>query len=330
MNRIKFLTLTILAALAVTLLAGVSASAQTYKRVYLSSGGTDTSNNCDNPNSPCATLDHAYTKVDAGGDIVIMDSDDYDNNGLTISKAVNIIAPEGVYAGIRASSGYPALTVAAGSTDVVVLRGLTLDGSGGGDIGVQFDSGAALHIEDCSFTGFGSYAIYAATAADAKLSVKDCEIRNENTYSNSSGIVLYPYSGALKAYIERTRVDNQAQSGVYVSDGVKAVVRNCSVTGSTRGLHLEAASTAAEMTVDKTQVVNNTSGVRWESGSVAGSKIRVTNSTVMRNTTGIDKPTTTTPVESRATTTGGAAGKTNTVVANGTDGAFSTTYFVVQ
>jgi hypothetical protein len=330
MNRIKFLTLTMLASLAVTLLAVTSASAQTYKRVYLASGGTNTSNSCDNPNTPCATLDHAYTKVDPGGDIVIMDSGDYLNSSLTISQAVNVIAPEGIYAGVRGSSSSPAITVSAGSTDVVVLRGLTVDGYGGGDIGVKFSTGGALHIEDCLFTGFGSYAIYAETSADAKLLVRDCEIRNENTYSNSSGIVLYPYSGALKAYIERTRVENQAQSGVYVSDGVKAVVRNCTVSGSTRGLHLEATVTAAEMTVEKAQVVNNTSGVRWESGSVAGSKIRVTNSTILRNATGIDKPTTTTPVESRATTTGGAAGKTNTLTANTTDGAFSTTYFVVQ
>ena len=57
----------------------------------------------------------------------------------TISQSVSIIAPPGVYAGISVFSG-DGVTVSAGATDKVLLRGLTINGEGGTG-GIRVTSG---------------------------------------------------------------------------------------------------------------------------------------------------------------------------------------------
>src|SRR5215211_3086451 len=79
---------------------------------------------------PCRNFDAAITAVRAGGEVVALDSGGYGT--VTISKAVTLTGPTGVYAAITAqTAGVSAITVTAASTDTVVLRGLTLTGLGG-------------------------------------------------------------------------------------------------------------------------------------------------------------------------------------------------------
>src|SRR5258708_25866007 len=103
-------------------LAQVAAAAP---RTFVRSTGSDV-----NPCSlaaPCRNFAAAIAAVDAGGEVVVLDSAGY--GVFTINKAVTVVAPRGVYAGISGASG-TALAVAAGATDVVVVRGLSLNGVG--------------------------------------------------------------------------------------------------------------------------------------------------------------------------------------------------------
>ena len=75
---------------------------------------------------------------------------------LVINKAISITS-EGAVAGITASSGI-AIAINAGANDIVNLRGLSIEGSNSGTMGIQFNSGQALNIQKSvirSFTGSG-------------------------------------------------------------------------------------------------------------------------------------------------------------------------------
>src|SRR5262249_42707538 len=95
-------------------------------RAFVSTSGDDA-----NPCSlafPCRTFARALARVVSGGEVVALKSGGY--GPFVIAKAVSILVPPGIYAGITASSG-DAITVFAGDLDAVSVKGLTLNGLGG-------------------------------------------------------------------------------------------------------------------------------------------------------------------------------------------------------
>ena len=83
------------------------------------SGVGDDANPCSRT-APCKTFAGAISKTAAGGEINVLDPGGF--GAVTITKAITISA-EGVEAGVLTSAAN-AINVAAGPTDVVVLRGL--------------------------------------------------------------------------------------------------------------------------------------------------------------------------------------------------------------
>ena len=51
-------------------------------------------------------------------------------------------------------SGTNGINVSAGANDVVFLKGLDFEGIGTGLVGIQFNTGAALHVDNCVIRGF--------------------------------------------------------------------------------------------------------------------------------------------------------------------------------
>jgi hypothetical protein len=321
MNRVKTFSLTLLVLLASVWLSPLQAQTL-LKRVYISVSGTDGSS-CGTLSSPCRYLSYAMTyRVTAGGEVVIMNSGTYDTGGVTISQAVTVSAPTGVSAGFKNSASGAAITVSAGTSDAVVLRGLTIYD---GDSGISFMTGGSLHVENCIITGAYSYGIYAE--ASGKLFVKDSEVRNATDYSNSSGIIIYPLSGTLTAYIDRTRVENCTNTGIYVADGAKAFVRQSVVTGNGSGFLSEPSSTAAELTIDQCQVINNTKGIEAKGTVASGSDIHVVNTTIARNATGLSISTGGSYQGRILSRTDSSGNETNTWEANTTNVGVSGTTF---
>src|SRR5207247_4317585 len=91
-------------------------------RSFVSGYGTD-AGTCEHA-APCRTFGYAITQTNAKGEIVAIDSSGY--GPVTIGKAISLIAPKGVHAGIAPSSG-DAITISAGTGDQVVLRNLYLN-----------------------------------------------------------------------------------------------------------------------------------------------------------------------------------------------------------
>src|SRR6516162_364077 len=119
-----------------------TAPAHARARTFVASYGND-ANPC-TFGSPCKTFQQAVNVVDVGGEVTAIDSAGF--GPITITQAVTITSPDGVEAGIVPAAFGTAITVNAGANDAIVLRGLTLNGSGIGDTGVTFASGGSLTV----------------------------------------------------------------------------------------------------------------------------------------------------------------------------------------
>lgn len=296
MSRIKF-TFQLFAAFGLTLILTVLAAAA--PRVFVSTDGND-GNSCARK-APCRTFTAAVAAVDAGGEVVVLDSGGY--GAVTITKSVQLVAPAGVNASITQTSG-EAITIAAAANDTIVLRGLTLNGAN--NIGINFDSGAALLVENCNISNFFRGILFDAAG---KLFVNETILQN-----NFVGILLgttsgTPPSGAIQASINRTRVVNNTSLGVFVSptsaarvsisdsvmsgntsdgflmsSGKVTIKRSEAANNGRHGFALESGATAELMLYECAASGNGGTGVLSSGGQ--GSVLRVSNSTVFDNAIG--------------------------------------------
>ena len=111
-----------------------TAPANARARVFVASYGND-ANPC-TFGSPCKTYHVAVNVVDPGGEVTAIDSAGF--GPISITKAVTITSPAGVEAGIVPAAGGDGVDINAGASDAVVLRGLTMNGSSGGNNGIVF------------------------------------------------------------------------------------------------------------------------------------------------------------------------------------------------
>src|SRR5438105_14918768 len=136
----------------VVVLVSVSLFAQN-NRSAVSLTGNDAAT-CTVPD-PCRTFDVAISKTNAGGEVIVLSSAGY--GPFTVSKSVSIISPPAYHAALAPASG-DAITINVDNA-LVVLRGLTLNGSLGGVNGITFTgatttSNTTVYIENCVISGF--------------------------------------------------------------------------------------------------------------------------------------------------------------------------------
>ena len=147
----------LLTPLACSLFAVSSADAQS--TLTWVSGVGDNANPCSRT-APCVTFAGALAKTSAGGEIRTLDPGNFPTHlggetvgALIISKAITIAHGSAGGANIVVS-GTNGITITAGATDVVNLRGLTIDGSNTGTgSGIQINSAGRVNIEDCVIQG---------------------------------------------------------------------------------------------------------------------------------------------------------------------------------
>src|SRR5579884_593231 len=102
--------------------------------------------------SPCRTFAYAITQTAAGGEIDVLDPAGY--GALTITKAISIVNDGVGEAGVQAGSGADAITINAGTTDAVHLRGLTIEGAKIAANGVTFNTAGSLSVVNCVVRNF--------------------------------------------------------------------------------------------------------------------------------------------------------------------------------
>jgi hypothetical protein len=181
--------------------------------------------------APFRQISKAVAQSTAGDTIVVLDSGDYAlfsvNKSLTIAAEcahAEVSAPAAPY-------GNTAVTVNAGATDVVVLRGLAIKGTGG-TVGISLSSGKTLHVENCTISNFastpGGIGGYGIRVNNGLLKAKDTVLRE-----NTNGI--YFSSGtSVRGIIDHCRIEgdgNPNANGIDISFGVHVTMRASTISG---------------------------------------------------------------------------------------------------
>ena len=171
-------------------------------RPFVSATGSDT-----NPctfSSPCRSFQHAHDVVTSGGEIDVLDPAGY--GALTITGAISIQGHG--YAGLAVPSGN-GLTINAGLTDKINLRGLLIDGVGTGDDGIVFNTGGSLNIQDCVIRNFAGAGIHFLSTASVStlFSVSDTLVAD----NGGNGIDVEPTGAVVVTGVfNRVEIDHNA------------------------------------------------------------------------------------------------------------------------
>ena len=206
----------------------------------------------------------------------MMDSAGY--GPFTITKAITVQAPPGVYAGISVFSGN-GININAGASDTVILRGLTVN-SQGGELGISFIAGGALQVESCVVNGFAAdnNATGIAFLGAGNLEVKDSIVRN-----NTHGIFTKNSSGTVFATIDNTRFEGNSE-GLFPAAGSLVTVRNSVASGNFEGFFVFSDNAnATQLNVESCVIDNNVDGIFAERTSTGAVIVRISNSTVTNN-----------------------------------------------
>ncbi len=190
------------------------ASAQA-TRTFVSFNGSDT-NDCTRQ-APCRSFAAAITKTNAGGEINTLDPGGY--GPVTITKSISIVSGLGE-AGILVPAGGTGITISAGASDHINLRGLAIEGAGSGKAGVFFNSGGSLTISNSVIRNVTDNAIDLEPNAVTGVIITDTLIADNGRV----GVYLYPQgnNARLKASISRTTVTNN-QWGIYVNGNASTI-----------------------------------------------------------------------------------------------------------
>jgi hypothetical protein len=193
------------------------------RRVYVSAKIGSDANACTTVAAPCRTVTKALAKVSAGGEIVILQSGDYD--AFSITKAVTIEAAPGIYAGVTAPQGQAAVTVNVAAFDTVNLVGLTLRNGGAGNNGITAASAGLLTVDRCVIDGFA--AGDGISLQNGYVDVRDSVLRfcAVGLHFFTSCSICAPSSGT----VERTRFEGNGNAAL-VDAGARAAIRNSVAT----------------------------------------------------------------------------------------------------
>ncbi|HEX9367335.1 MAG TPA: right-handed parallel beta-helix repeat-containing protein [Vicinamibacterales bacterium] len=232
--------------------------------------------------APCKTFAGAISKTADGGEIDVLDPGGF--GALTITKSI-VLDGTGTFASVLASGTTGIIINGAGI--IVRIRGLAINGAGGGLTGIRIVAADKVHLEDCQifgFTGSGaaSHGINDQRTAGGKLFVTNCSIRN----NSGTGVVLLPSAGstAIQAFLSNVRLEANGNSGLAASTGSRVSIRSSFICANTNfGLYANSTAGTAELNAENCLVVGNGQGVFAD----AGSTIRISNLHVANNNTGL-------------------------------------------
>lgn len=284
--------LTLAAAFAAITFANAPAHALT-QRTFVSGTGTD-SGACGRA-APCRSLQFAHDQTATNGEIAILDTAGY--GVLTITKAISIVNPGGVEAGITVPANGTAISVAAGASNSVSLRGLTLDGqAASGTMGINVTSAGQLQILDCVIRNFDLTAIQMRPTTALQYFIGNTVIQ-----SSESGLSISPtsQSAGVSGAVSRLTVSGTTWG---VSVGATSMATNTQnflaitdsvLSGNYTGLYVATLANGARATavVQHSTIANNTNSGIYHFvngvGQTIPTSIRIGDTTIANNPKGI-------------------------------------------
>ena len=217
----------LLSSMVAALLPGSAAYAQA-TRTWVSGVGDDV-NPCSRT-APCKTFAGAISKTAAGGEINALDPGGF--GAVTIVKAITIDGG-GTFASILAAGTHGIIiNIPAGAVGgrIVILRNLSINGSGSGLDGIRFIDGGALHVENVVVDRFTGKGLSFAPSANAELFVS-----NSTFGHNNQGLAVVPTGGTARAAVENSRFVDNVGAGLRVEGNSVVTARNSVSSGNNHG-----------------------------------------------------------------------------------------------
>jgi len=249
------------AALGLVLGAGGVARAQATSETYVSGVGDD-ANPCSRT-APCKSFAGALANTLAGGIITVLDPGEF--GFVLIDRAITIDG-HARHGGIQPATA--GITIAAGATDVVALRGLSIIGGAGATNGVTVMSAGLVEIDDSWISGFSDGVAF--TPAMGGQLVLDEVVLKDNS---DAGVVVGAANGAALATITKSRSEGNGV-GIRAVAGGKVGVYDSDVSrNAAEGVLalVDAGGGNAEVNLESVMASGNATGVR--AAAAAGSAV---------------------------------------------------------
>ena len=304
MSKFRFTLKTL--AIATFVFAFASLAQAQASRTWVSGVGDDV-NPCSRT-APCKTFAGAISKTAACGEIDALDPGGY--GAVTITKSITIDGT-GTMASILASLT-TGITINAQSTDVITIRGISINGFCNGLRGMNILQAAKVNVEDCVIFRFAGPGILVNETSDLRLNIRNTVLR-DNT---GAGLETFTNHATLKVRVSLEHVSMVNNNhGFHGRSGTLATARNSVFSNNTtNGVFGDAAvGNASAIFLYDSQISNNGgAGVRaGNAGNVGTSGIQIANNQINANVSnGV--------LES----TGGVVStfSNNSIIGNGTDG----------
>jgi parallel beta helix pectate lyase-like protein len=266
MNKFR-LTIKLLT-IAIFMLAFASLAQAQASRTWVSGVGDD-ANPCSRT-APCKTFAGAISKTAACGEIDALDPGGF--GAVTITKSITIDGT-GTFASILASLT-TGIIVNAASTDVVTIRGISINGFCNGIRGMNILQAKTVNVEDCVIFRFANEGILVNETASTELNL---HVRNSVIRDNvGDGINLSSTTGTVRATLDNVRLSGNA-NGIHARQTSQVVANNCNFSNNTtNGVFADATSAAATIRVWNSIIsLNGANGVRAGNagGGVSGVEI---------------------------------------------------------
>jgi hypothetical protein len=231
------------------------------------SGVGDDANPCSRT-APCKTFAGAISKTAAGGEISVLDPGGFGT--VTITKAITLNG-DGTLAGI-AASGTNGVIVNAQPNDVVILRNLSINGSGTGLNGIRYLAGGQLVVENCTFSGFTQNTIDVSLSANGQLVVS-----NTSLTGGTKGIRVFSTAGNVHVSANRVSIQHTGNA-VDALFGVVDVNDSLITDNSGFGVLAEGGT----ISISNSMLTGNGTAVQAQPGST----VRLSSNDIFDNSTG--------------------------------------------
>lgn len=245
------------------------------------SGVGDDANPCSRT-APCKTFAGAISKTAAAGEINVLDPGGF--GAVTITKSISIEA-DGVVAGVLVT-GTNGININASASDVVVLRGLTIEGAGSGLKGIAIISAGKVVIENCYIRGFVPRGISVEpSAANVQVFVSNTRLQG----NASNGIVVNPTIPILaNVTLDNVSIMDNTNFGISITAGGLVVIRNSTIGENALNtafadVRVDGTGGTATLNLDNVTISGAPTGIM----ALGGSTVRVNNSTIVNNALGL-------------------------------------------
>lgn len=256
---IKFRFIVKFLAIAIFTFAFASLAQAQASRTWVSGVGDD-ANPCSRT-APCKTWAGAISKTAACGEIDALDPGGF--GAVTITKSITLDGT-GTMASILASLT-TGIIINAAATDVITIRGISINGFCNGIRGMNILQAKTVNVEDCVIFRFAGEGILVNESSDLRLNVRNTVIRD----NAGDGIQTITSSPTLKVRttLEHVSLIGNAH-GLHARSGSLATARNSVFSNNNNnGIFADAAAANSSVVFVWASQISNNGGIGVRAGN---------------------------------------------------------------